>query len=377
MKAKKLENPFLDRGYEGPEYFCDREEETQNMISALKNGRNQILISPRRMGKTGLIHHVFHTLREQDPGSVTLYMDIFPTKNRAEFIALFASTILGQLDSVPKKVASQIIKFFQRMRPVISLDEITSQPKVSVDMAVAQEETSISRIFDYLESSSRPCYIAIDEFQQVAEYPEKGLEAALRSRIQNLHNVHFIFSGSRQHLLGEMFHSPKRPFYHSAHTFQLGNIDKDKYYAFAAKHFAARRTELPEDVFSQIYDAYEGHTWYVQAILNRIYSYGEKPNEDSMIRAVEQIIAENVYNYENLLVAYPPVGAELMKAIAREGTVREINSGKFIARHRLKAASSINSALRKLVEKELVYKSLEGYRIYDRFMAIWLRRLPY
>jgi hypothetical protein len=174
-----------------------------------------------------------------------------------------------------------------------------------------------------------------------------------------------------------MFHSPKRPFYHSAHTFQLGSIDRGKYYEFAAKHFAARRMELSEELFSQIYDSYEGHTWYVQAILNRIYNYGVSPNQGSLQRAVEQILAENVYNYENLLAAYSSTSVELLKAIAREGEVREINSGRFIASHRLKAASSVNSALRKLVDKELVYKSLNGYRVYDRFMAIWLRRLPY
>ena len=66
-----------------------------------------------------------------------------------------------------------------------------------------------------------------------------------------------------------------------------------------------------------------------------------------------------------------------MKAIAKERMVTEINAGAFIAKYRLKAASSVNTALRTLLKKEMVYKSDNGYTIYDRFMAIWLRRQAY
>ncbi|MDR1755380.1 MAG: ATP-binding protein [Culturomica sp.] len=374
MKTQ-LDNPFLDQGYESPRYFCDREAETAGMISALKNGRNLTLISPRRMGKTGLIKNVFYKLREQQPDTITLYMDIFPTQNQSEFVALFASTVLGQLDSAPQRAMSRIGKFIKSIRPVITLNELSGAPKVTIDISSTNEQASLGEIFDYLASADRPCYIAIDEFQQVADYPEKGLEAALRTHIQKLHNVHFIFSGSRQHVMQEMFVSAKRPFYHSTQLLHIAPIDKGKYYEFAAGLFVPRR--LPEEVFSHIYDTFEGHTWYIQAILNRLYSYSGQPDIAALQRAVEQLVAENTYYFENVLAAYPHGSVRLLKAIAREGVVREINSGEFIARHRLKAASSVNASLRKLLDKELIYRSQEGYMVYDRFMAIWLRGLAY
>ena len=77
-----------------------------------------------------------------------------------------------------------------------------------------------------------------------------------------------------------------------------------------------------------------------------------------------------------MIAAYPGVATKLMKAIAKEGIVTEINSGKFISKYKLKAASSINTALAKLIDKEIVYKDTQGYIIYDRFMSIWLRRQP-
>ena len=374
MKTE-IENPFLDQGYAGPKYFCDREKETADIITALENGRNLTLMSPRRMGKTGLIKNAFHKLREQEPDTITLYMDIFPTQTMSEFVSLFASTVLGQLDSAPKKAMSRIAKFIKSIRPIITLDEFSGAPKMTVDITAANERTSLGEIFEYIDSADRPCYIAIDEFQQIAEYPEKGLEAMLRTYIQHVHNVHFIFSGSRQHLMQEMFFSAKRPFYHSTQPLVIGAIDKGKYYEFAARFFEER--ELTGEVFSHLYDTFDGHTWYIQAILNRLYGYFEWPNMSAVQRAIEQLVAENTYYFENVLAAYPHGSVKLLKAIAREGVVREINSGEFIARHRLKAASSVNASLRKLLEKELIYRSQEGYIVYDRLMAIWLKRLPY
>lgn len=54
-----MKNPFVTNGYAGPEYFCDRVEETQHITEMLTNENNMALISPRRIGKTELIHHCF------------------------------------------------------------------------------------------------------------------------------------------------------------------------------------------------------------------------------------------------------------------------------------------------------------------------------
>ena len=64
----------------------------------------------------------------------------------------------------------------------------------------------------------------------------------------------------------------------------------------------------------------------------------------------------------------------LQKAVAKEKCVKEINAGNFISRHKLKAASSVNSALKNLIDKELIYKTPQGYIVYDRFMDLWLRQ---
>lgn len=373
----KPNNPFLVTGYLSPEYFCDRRQETETMIRALYNGRNVTLIAPRRMGKTGLVKNVFYKLREQEPDTVTFYMDIYSTQSLGDFIRLFAGTVLGKLDSVPQKALARVGKFIKSCRPVFTFDELTGQPKVTIDIVPSSEEATLREIFDYLRSSEKRCYIAIDEFQQIAEYPEKGAEALLRSYIQFVPNINFIFAGSKQHIMQQMFHSAKRPFYQSTQTQVIDRIAREEYYRFAADFFTRQGRKLAEETFGYLYDAFDGHTWYIQVLLNRLYGYTENPDIGMTDYAIGEVVAESTYTYENLLAAYPASNIRLLKAIAKAGCVREINSGDFITEYKLRAASSVNSALKRLIDREMVYKTVDGYIVYDRFMAIWLRQQPF
>ena len=373
----KPNNPFLITGYHTPEYFCDRKQETETMVSALDNGRNLTLIAPRRIGKTGLIKNVFYLLKEKKAEIVTLYMDIYSTQNLADFVGLFANTVLGTLDSAPQKAMKRIGQFIKSIRPVATFDQFTGMPKITVDITAADTDSTLRELFEYLQSSEKRCYIAIDEFQQLTEYPEKGVEALLRSYIQFTPNVNFIFSGSKQHIMQDMFFSAKRPFYQSTQLLSIDSIERDEYYRFAAEFFVHKECELDRETFDYIYNRFEGHTWYVQAILNRLYSYREGPSVQLTDSAVAEIVAESVTAYESLLTAYSISSVKLLKAIAKEGCVKEINSGWFISKYGLKATSSVNTSLKKLINKELVYKSPSGYIVYDRFMAIWLRELLY
>lgn len=373
----KPNNPFLISGYHSPEFFCDRERETATILDALHNGRNVTLIAPRRMGKTGLVLHAFHRLKEQQPDVVTFYMDIYSTQSLGDFIRLFANTVLGKLDSVPQKALSRIGRFVRSCRPVFTLDELTGVPKVTIDVAPAEEENTLKEIFDYIGSSEKRCYIAMDEFQQITEYPEKGVEALLRSYIQFLPNANFIFSGSKQHVMQEMFTSSKKPFYQSTQLLTIDTIDREEYARFAIGHFAKNGTRLPAEVFDAIYDKFDGHTWYVQNLLNRLYGYNRDVDMELVEYATGQIISELGDSFAGLLRVYPAGHVRLLKAIAREGCVKEILSGAFISKHRLRAASSVSSSLKKLLDNELVYQTANGYIIYDRFMSEWLRSQPF
>ena len=211
-KSERLRNPFLYQGYVSPEYFCDRTQETEELIANLQNGRNTVLISPRRMGKTGLIKNAFHHLKEQESDAICLYIDIFATKNQHDFVQLLGTSIAQEVLSKERKAIKKLLEFFGSWRPVFSTDPMTGAPSVSISIEPALTEVSLKTVFDYLNRSKHQVYIALDEFQQIMSYPETGTEALLRSYIQFAPNVHFVFSGSKRHLMSQIFYSPDRPF---------------------------------------------------------------------------------------------------------------------------------------------------------------------
>lgn len=174
-----------------------------------------------------------------------------------------------------------------------------------------------------------------------------------------------------------MFASSKRPFYQSTQLLTLNPIDRDEYGRFAINLFSRHGKKLPHEVFNAIYDRYDGYTWYVQYLLNRLYGYNRNVDPKLAAYAAEEIISELSYSYADLLNTCSPGQISLLKAIANEGCVKEVMAGSFIAKHRLRAASSVSAALKKLLNNELVYHSPDGYIIYDRFMGEWLRQQPF
>lgn len=372
---RPLSNPFISQGYESPDYFCDRQEETAMLMSHLRNGRNVTLISPRRIGKTGLIKNTFYHLTADNKDVVCLYVDIYATKSLRDFVEQLGTTIINDLVRKNSSLKDKVLTFFASLRPVFSLDPLTGEPSVSITVEPSQEDITMRNIFRYLNESDKEVYVAIDEFQQIGEYPENGTEAMLRSYIQFAQHVHFIFSGSKHHLMAEIFGSPKHPFYQSTEMMGLKPLNSDVYYNFCRNFFVKKGGELSKDIFMHIYNEFEGHTWYVQAIMNRLYENENVVDSVSQVnRALLSILGGREAQYESMVQFFTENQFALLKAIAKDGVVAQPTSGKFIKAYGLSGASSAKAALKVLEEKELVYRKPEGYVVYDLFMNYWLRR---
>lgn len=374
QKTKELENPFVYKGYDGPAYFCDREKETENLISALKNGRNITLLSPRKIGKTGLIKHVFNRISSIEKDAVCIYVDIFSTQNLHDFVQVLGAAIVDEALRREKSLMSKVLDAFKAWRPVVTVDVLTGMPSLSLNIDSTSDEYTLKSIFDYLKSSKKKVYVAIDEFQQVAYYPEKGTEALLRSHVQ-FSNAGFIFSGSRQHLMAEMFNSPQRPFYQSTEFMNLQPIPEDAYYEFASRFFEAKKGSLSQEVFHDIYQRFDGYTWYIQLMMNRLYEGNKRITElHQATDAIIAVLATLTPQYEMLMTFLTSNQVNLLKAIAKEGKVEQPQSNEFIKRNDLPSPSSVKAALDVLVDKELVYTQPDGYIIYDRLLNLWLQR---
>ena len=375
---KTIKNPFRLKGYHGASLFCDREEETKLLIENATNEINTTLLSIRRMGKTGLIHHCFNAL-EKNKNWECIYVDIYATQNLAEFTNQMASAILKKFPQ-NKSIGKKFIDLIKGFSPVISYDALTGNPEISFNYAQEKQyEHSLKGLFNFLEQQNQQIIIAIDEFQQVGNYPEKNTEALLRTIIQSLKNVVFIFSGSHKHLLIEMFNSAKRPFFSSTSPLHLGNIPSDKYGIFIKRLFKKGERRIDNDSISFILEWTRTHTYYTQALCNKIFTLSDAEiTIETVYKACDTILKEqeNVFfQYRNLLT-----GAQwnLLKAIAKEDKVFQPTANAFTSKYKLGNSASVKRSLEALVSKEMVYKedNKDGsyYQVYDCFLSRWLER---
>ena len=372
----RLRNPFVYQGYVSPNYFCDRVVETEELIGNLQNGRNTVLISPRRIGKTGLIKNTFYKLKEIEKDAICIYVDIYSTKNQQEFVKLLGTAITQEVLSRGQKAIKRLLEFFGSWRPVFGQDPYTGTPTVSISIEPSQSAVTLKSIFDYLTLSKHEVYIAIDEFQQITKYPETGIEALLRSYIQFAPNVHFVFSGSKRHLMTQIFNSSDRPFYQSTVSMGLEPLHEEVYYDFAHCFFEAKKGSFSQEMFHEVYQRFNGVTRSIQLILNKLYETEKNVCSEVQINeAILHIVNQSSMQYEELMNIVTDNQQALMKAIAKEGCVVSPQGDEFIKRYNLPSASSVKTALDVLLDKDLVFRTQAGYIVYDHFFAVWLNRL--
>lgn len=369
----RVTNPFSVTSYLGPEYFCDRQTESKDLRDALYNSRNITLISPRKIGKTGLVQHVFQSISPKE--AYCFYVDIYDTTNLTTFTKTLAESVLSrQLASFTARAWEEVSRFFASLRPTITTDPLTGMPQCSVDIKPQNEEISLAQVFAYMEKANLPCYVAIDEFQTVADYKDCKMEALLRKYIQKLTNVHFIFAGSKKHVMMQMFTAPNRPFFQSTQMLYIDCIEEDAYYEFASRHLAANKQNISLDVFHELYTILSGHTWYMQYMLNRLYQDSAKDiTREVAFNILRTILQENAPSYQTYCRLITSKQKEILSAVAKEGRVKSYNSTDFLRKYSLGAASTVTTAVHALVDKELLYEENNEYSVYDRFFGLWLK----
>ena len=372
----RINNPFVIGTYVSPEYFCDREQETATLRKHIDNGRNVALAAPRRLGKTGLIHHFLQSEYMQEE-YYTFFVDLYSTNSLAEMVHLLAKAICTQLQSRVSQWWERFGTVVSSLSMGISIDPITGQPSFNVALGqIHSPEHTLDEIFRYLETADKPCVVAIDEFQQIANYEEKNVEALLRTRIQCCSNTHFIYSGSKRHMMAQMFNSPSFPFYQSAIGMSLTPLPLDTYCRFCQDLFEKHGKRLDAEVVVQVYNDYEGFTWFMHMILNELFANTAKGGHCTLAmlpEARQNVVFSQEPLYREQLAQLPTKQKMLLQALAKEGRAQGVTSAAFIRKYSLPGASSVQSALKGLLEKEIITQSEGVYWIYDYFFASWLK----
>lgn len=374
-----MENPFYITGIIPEEYFCDRDKETRWIIRTLQNKAHILLTSPRRMGKTQLIRHVFEQPSVKD-NYYTFYTDIYATTSLHELVLFLSKEIYSQLVPKGKVTLDRFLSGLQSLTGSFGYDPISGKPTFDIKLGdIHTPELTLQEIFGYLENADKPCIFAIDEFQQIANYPEKNVEALLRTHIQKLNNCLFIYAGSNRHILENMFNSAVRPFYNSTEQTYLDCIPKEIYMKFALEQFNKSGRQIDSSAISLAYDLFEGHTYYVHNVLHNAFAYldTEKPIEESdILKTINDILEDRGHIFASMMNQLNYQQKETLIAIAKEGKASGVTSVAFVKKHSLKSPSSVQYAISTLLDKQLITFENDNrtkiYSVSDRFLQKWI-----
>ena len=378
----KITNPFIIRGAIPEAYFCDRERETERLVRYLTNGEHVVLHAPRRIGKSKLIEHCFEQPAIKGK-YYTIFVDILQTGNLQEFTFEFGKAVFETTASLGNKMLKQFAQTVQSLHGDYSIDPFTGFPKFSMSIGhIANPIYTIEEVFRFLEQADKPCIVAIDEFQRIADYPEKNVEAILRSHIQRMRNCEFVFAGSDRHLLGQMFQDYNRPFYESAAILTLEKIERSVYNAFVLKHFEEFGKHIASEDVDRVYNLFDGNTYAMQKTIHTAFSLlseNETCTLPTIRQAIDDIIEDNDFSYRTHLMPMGLSQKEILYAIARSGVASQITGAAFVNKYRLGSASSVQSAVRKLKADGWIseYMNQEGqkkYQLNDYFLMLWIQK---
>lgn len=373
-----ITNPFLLTGYVSPNYFCNRSHESKQLTRLMLNGTNVTLFALRRLGKTGLIHHVFYPYATSTK-ITCIYLDILATKNLSDFTNQIATAVYNRFPP-QKTLGKKIMELFQRFRPVISFDELSGTPSLSLTIETkSQKENTIGQILNFLDKQNIKVVFAIDEFQQILEYPEKNTEAILRTYIQQLKNTSFIFCGSNQKMMHEIFNSAKRPFFASCTHLKLDYISEADYKKFIVEKLKKHKRSIDDACLEFICSWTKLHTFYTQYFCSALFNmplkkYTLKDAHETAI-SILKLNENTFFQYKNLLTQ---AQWNLLKAIAKEEQVFQPQAKTFIAKYQLGTPALVKRGIDALLNKEIIFYNIgvekPYYEVYDKYLMRWLQK---
>ena len=374
-------NPFVLKAVIPDPYFCDRRVETNLLIDLLANGNNVVLKAERRVGKTALLHHM---LADSKVSGVydTYFVDIFSTENEKQFAETFAAALFNGNVSVPFR--DRLFELASMLRIELPTDSLTGYVKPTLSLQPPLKPNyrkGIDDMFDLLEKTGRPSIVVFDEFQQVQDYPEKRLTASLRTRIQKLNNVSFVFSGSERRLLDHIFNTSTEPFYRSCTDMELRKIPKNVYVEFAGKMFTENGRSVDTSAVSDLYDLLFGYTSFLNFVLNRAYYMtrrGGHCDREIILNSLSESISSKDLDFHGLYFGFSPQSRSLLKGLAMYRGTKAITASSFLNDISLTASQSQTAAKtlmgKGLNDRHIVRDPRTGtYNVDNKFFEIWLR----
>jgi len=382
MKKKmdrRTNNPFQFGVVIDDKAFCNRKDEISYLKTQIQNGYSTWLFSPRRFGKTSLIEKVFRELKDTN----CVYVDLYNIKSKDDFCRKYSKIIARELfnwkDDI-KLLSKKLSNAFIDLSPTVSFDEF-GNPSFSLNIHKIDKQEEIETILEVphkasLRTKKRIC-IAFDEFQEIRRIDPFMLHW-MRSSFQRHREISYIFLGSKQSLMEDIFTSNTSPFYEFASKMNLSVINRKELFLFIKKNFSKNALTINDQTINTILDRSECQphfTQYFASVVFDLINAGFDCEAEGFTRLwMEKIIIPQSDIFQDIFDQLTNHQRITLQAISEQN-----DAGIFseTARHLygLPVSSSLSEVLKALQKKGLVYKTTDQYKITNPVFKAWLLKL--
>lgn len=367
-------NPFKFGDPVEGEYYLPHPELANTVSQFLGNRIHVILVGPRRFGKTSF---VLNLLREKGRDHTSLFIDVFNITSHRDFLQQVLRALRAK-KSWGKRL-KEWVQTIARLRPRIAMetDPISGAPALSLSAEVSSDrdvKETIQDVMAALERMGHRVIVAIDEFQKVAEIEDQGwLEATLRTQMQRLKNVVFLFTGSRKSIIHDMINNSSRPFYRSCQPIDFPAFGTE-FTEWIIQRFATVGVKAEPAAIAHLRRIVQDTPNYIQMACFHLVAAGlTQVTQEEIDKILRTIVRQNSYAYQTLLNSLAPVQQRALRLAAREST--QIFSKDILGKYEIKSGAALASAIKSLKDKQILDEGTAKGKVFfdDPLFAIWLR----
>src|ERR1700761_9267867 len=371
-------NPFRFGNFVVDE-FADRTTELAEVEADMRNGQDLVIFAPRRFGKSSLVLKAAAASRRKK--GLVAYLNVMTAPTKERLAERLAAAIYADIAAPKQKLKERALTMFQGLRitPTVTVDPVDG--RLSFSFGVGNAEADLDGTIEMLlelpakiaaERGQRVILI-LDEFQEIIDL-DPDLPKLLRSVFQAQPEVCHVYLGSKRHVMRDLFSDINEPFWRSAKQMEIGLIPPDQFARFVRRRFHATHKELDQEVCDHLLEITRGHPYATQELCYSLWeqtAFDGQADGELLARAMELVLQSEHAHFSLVWDGLAAGQRVLLEALVREPG-RPL-SAAYRDRHQLAAPSSIQVALKALVDRELVEREADGgYRVMEPFLAEWL-----
>lgn len=371
-----MEAPFIFGRIATDENFTDREKETEHLVNNFESLINTVIISPRRWGKSSLVHRAADIAMRADKNIRICTIDLFNVKTEEQFYTVLARNLIQGTSSRWEEAVENAKKFFSRLVPKISVGAGPGN-EISIDFDWEEMKSNPDEILDLseriAEAKGVKIVVCIDEFQNIAEFEDPlFFQRRLRAHWQRHKKVSYCLYGSKRHMMMEVFTDSSMPFYKFGDIFFLNKIDTEHFIPFITERFSSTGKSITEDASRKIVKLADNHPYYVQQLsqLSWLRTSGQCDVE-TVVKAHLSLVEQLSLLFSNLMETLTfQQTCYLHALIAGE---KSITSAETMYRYHISSATAASRSLKALIKKDILDSKSGEISFQDPIFEYWLR----